>query len=195
MKTILLALTILAAAHTSARASKKLFLDVHELGKVTMKDVAAAHQLDLAAARKHGVDFKAFWVDEKEGKVYCLAEAPSAEALSLTHKEAHGGVPKAILEVSADNLSWKPSPGRKLFLDAHHAGPGKVTAKAVAAAHEKDLATQGKYDVKYLNYWVDEKSGTVMCLSEAPDADSAVAVHREAHGMVPDSIAEVSEGR
>jgi hypothetical protein len=176
-------------------ATKKLYMDVHELGKVTAKDVAEAHKKDLATEGKYSVDFKAYWVDEKEGKVYCLAEAPSADAMKSVHAEAHGLVPKAIMEVTGDNMSWVPAAGKKLFMDVHHLGAGKVTAEAVAEAHKKDLAVEGKYDVKYLDYWVDETTGTVMCLSEAPDADAAIKVHKEAHGLVPDSIAEVSEGR
>jgi hypothetical protein len=45
-----------------------------------------------------------------------------------------------IMEVTADNASWKPTPNAKLYLDVHHLGAGKVTARDVAAAHEKDLA-------------------------------------------------------
>lgn len=83
----------------------------------------------------------------------------------------------------------------KLFLDVHHLGAGKVTAEAVASAHQKDLAAQAKHNVKYLNYWLDAESGTVMCLAEAPSAEAAMQVHREAHGLIPDSIEEVFEGR
>jgi len=34
----------------------------------------------------------------------------------------------------------------------------------------------------------------VFCLVEAPDKEAAIAVHREAHGLVADSIVEVKEG-
>ncbi len=34
-----------------------------------------------------------------------------------------------------------------------------------------------------------------MCLVEAPSAEAAIAVHKEAHGLLPDSIERVSEGR
>jgi hypothetical protein len=188
-----------AATKTRAEAAttKRLFLDVHELGKgkVTAKDVAGAHQKDLATEGKYGVHYKAYWVDEKEGKVYCLAEAPSAQALDTVHRKAHGLVAKTIMEVTSDNMSWTPTPGMKLYMDVHRLGPGKVTAKDVAGAHKKDLAVEDKHQVKYLNYWFDAESGTVMCLSEAPSEEAALAVHKEAHGLMPDSIEEVSEGR
>ena len=91
--------------------------------------------------------------------------------------------------------NWVPTPGLKLYLDVHHLGAGKVTAKDVAAAHKKDLAVGPKHNVKFLNYWLDAATGTVVCLSEAPSADAAVSVHREAHGLIPASIEEVQEGR
>jgi len=34
-----------------------------------------------------------------------------------------------------------------------------------------------------------------MCLSEAPSAQAALDVHKEAHGLMPQSIEEVSEAR
>jgi hypothetical protein len=186
-----------ARATPAATPGKKLFLDVHELGKgkVTVQDVAGAHQKDLATEGRYGVDYKAYWVDEKEGKVYCLAEAPSAEAASAVHREAHGLIAHKIMEVTADNGNWAPTPGSKLYLDTHHLGAGKVTAKDLAGAHQKDLIVGARHNVKYLNYWLDARSGTVMCLVEAPSAEAAVAVHKEAHGLVPDAIEEVSEGR
>jgi Protein of unknown function (DUF4242) len=78
-----------------------------------------------------------------------------------------------------------------LFLDTHTI-PG-VTASGVAQAHAADLATQGGYGVNYLRYWLDEEAGKVFCLVEAPDAETAARVHREAHGMVADEIYSVSE--
>ena len=184
-------------ASANPAAPKKLFLDVHELGKgkVKAKDVAEAHKKDLATQGKYGVEYKAYWVDEKAGKIYCLAEGPSATAIDTVHKQAHGLVASKIMEVTSDNMSWVPTPGMKLYMDVHHLGAGKVTASDVAGAHQKDLAVEGKRHVKYLNYWLDADSGTVMCLSEAPSAEAAIAVHKEAHGLIPDSIEEVSEGR
>ena len=48
--------------------------------------------------------------------------------------------------------------------------------------------------MEYLRYWVDEKDGKVFCLAQAPSADAAIAVHREAHGLLADRIIEVVEG-
>ena len=80
-----------------------------------------------------------------------------------------------------------------LFMDVHHHVEG-LTAEAVAGAHQRDLEVQGRYGVDYKQYWFDEASGKVFCLVEAPDADSAAAVHREAHGLVADEITPVNQG-
>jgi len=80
-----------------------------------------------------------------------------------------------------------------LFLDVHNHIEG-LTADAVAHAHQADLATQAKHDVKYLRYWFNEQSGKVFCLIEAPSKEAAIAVHREAHGLVADDLIEVTEG-
>ena len=80
-----------------------------------------------------------------------------------------------------------------LFMDIHDHVPG-LTKEAVAGAHQKDLETQGKHNVKYLQYWYNDKTGQVFCLVEAPNKEAAIAVHREAHGLVADQIFEVVEG-
>jgi hypothetical protein len=80
-----------------------------------------------------------------------------------------------------------------LYLDTHKKIPG-LTAESVARAHAADLAVQGKHGVKYLRYWYDEATGKVFCLAEAPSVEKAIAVHREAHGLLADEIAEVTEG-
>jgi hypothetical protein len=80
-----------------------------------------------------------------------------------------------------------------LFMDVHNKVDG-LTADAVAGAHQRDLEVQDGHDVKYLKYWFDEGSGRVFCLVEAPNAEAAIAVHREAHGLLADDITQVQEG-
>ena len=79
------------------------------------------------------------------------------------------------------------------YMDVHTV-EGGVTAADVAGAHQADLETQTKYGVNYKHYWVDETAGKIFCLVDAPDAETSVTVHREAHGLVADEIYEVSEG-
>jgi hypothetical protein len=78
-----------------------LYMDVHNMeGGVSAADVAGAHQADLATQAAHGVEYKRYWVDEKQGKIFCLVEAPSADAANTVHREAHGLVADEIYEVS-----------------------------------------------------------------------------------------------
>lgn len=81
-----------------------------------------------------------------------------------------------------------------LFMDVHEKLPDGATAADVAGAHEADLKIQADHGVKYLRYWVDEKEGKVFCLVEAPSAEAAATVHKEAHGLVADKLFEVIEG-
>ncbi len=80
-----------------------------------------------------------------------------------------------------------------LFMDVHDV-QGGVAMEDVAKAHIADLQAQDEYDVRYLRYWVDESAGRIFCLVEAPSADAAAAVHRQAHGLVADHIYRVQEG-
>jgi hypothetical protein len=81
-----------------------------------------------------------------------------------------------------------------LFMDVHEHLPEGATAADVADAHAADLQVQDGYGVDYRKYWVDDAAGKVFCLVEAPDAESAARVHREAHGLVADRIFAVQEG-
>jgi hypothetical protein len=79
-----------------------------------------------------------------------------------------------------------------LFMDTHRLD-GSVTVEDVAKAHMADLQEQGKHDVSYLRYWVAESEGVIYCLVEAPSADAAIQVHKDAHGLLADDIFQVKE--
>jgi len=173
----------------------KLYIDVHKMpgGKVSFNDVAGAHAKDLAVQDKYGVKFIKYWVDEKNGSIYCLASAADSSDLRKAHSEAHGLLPEQILTVTDGKYATEKS-GKQFFLDVHEFGPGNVSAKDVAGAHAKDLAVQKKYGVNFINYWVDEKSGVVMCLSQAKNEKSIRDTHKEAHGLLPAYIMNVKQG-
>jgi class 3 adenylate cyclase len=79
-----------------------LYMDIHELGDVSAEDVAKAHVADLEAQEKYGVNYLKYWVNEKCGKVFCLVEAPNAEAAHSCHREAHGLVARKIIEIEPE---------------------------------------------------------------------------------------------
>lgn len=76
------------------------------------------------------------------------------------------------------------------YMDIHEI-PGGITADEVAKAHAHDAAVEGKYGVHYHKYWVNERAGKIFCLCEAPNAEAAMQVHREAHGQVAEKIIQV----
>lgn len=195
----LMLLSLIHSLQSSAQgdtAHSNLYLDVHRLpsGKVKFADVSAAHQKDLAVQQKYNVNFLKYWVDEKKGLVYCLSTAQDSTSIRETHKEAHGLLPSDIMTVK-DGLAGQEKDGRTYFIDIHELGAGNVTAADVAAAHEKDLKVQEKYGVNFINYWVDEKRGVVVCLSQAIKADDVIETHKKAHGLLPSSIEPVKQGQ
>lgn len=77
-----------------------LYMDVHTIeGGVTVADVGQAHLADLRTQDRHDVRYLRYWVDEPNGKVFCLVDSPSADAAATVHREAHGLVADDIFEV------------------------------------------------------------------------------------------------
>lgn len=76
-----------------------------------------------------------------------------------------------------------------IFLDRHNLTG--LTAADIAEAHRKDLEIQARYGVRFLTYWFDQQRGTGFCLIDAPDAETAMQVHDEAHGDVARDVIEV----
>jgi len=76
-----------------------LYMEVHNLPGVTAEDAAKAHAADLATQEEFGADFQRYWVNEQQGKVFCLIDAPSPEAAISVHRKAHGLVADDIFLV------------------------------------------------------------------------------------------------
>ena len=65
------------------------FMDVHTSMKgVTAEQLHEAHNADLAIQDEEGVNFKQAWADPNTGHVFCLSEAPSADAVQRIHQRA-----------------------------------------------------------------------------------------------------------
>jgi hypothetical protein len=77
-----------------------LYMDVHNIEDgVTCDAVRDAHAKDVEIQDDHGVNYKGYWVSEEAGKIFCLVEAPDAEAANRVHRESHGLVADEIYEV------------------------------------------------------------------------------------------------
>ena len=66
------------------------FMDVHSgMKNITPESLRAEHQKDLEQQRsERDVNFVKAWADPKAGKVFCLVEAPSKEAVQRVHERA-----------------------------------------------------------------------------------------------------------
>lgn len=65
------------------------FMDVHHgMQGITGEQLQKAHEADLAVEKEEGVHFQRAWADPESGTVYCLSEAPSAEAVQRVHERA-----------------------------------------------------------------------------------------------------------
>ncbi len=64
-------------------------------------------------------------------------------------------------------------------------------AAEIASAHIKDLSLQAKFGIQFLNYWFDYERQHAFCMVRGPNRDAVEAVHRAAHGMIPNQVIEV----
>jgi AraC-like DNA-binding protein len=77
-----------------------------------------------------------------------------------------------------------------IYMDVHIV-PG-VKSKDVAEAHRLDLLHQDEYGCKCMTYWIDEERESIFCLIDAPDKEAVKEMHKNAHGLLPNKIIEVS---
>jgi Protein of unknown function (DUF4242) len=47
------------------------------------------------------VNYRQYWVDEADGKVFCLVDAPDKETATRVHREASGLEAHTLYEVTA----------------------------------------------------------------------------------------------
>ncbi len=65
------------------------FMDIHHGMKgITAEQLDQVHKADLAVEKEEGVHFERAWADPDTGTVYCLSDAPSAEAVRRVHERA-----------------------------------------------------------------------------------------------------------
>lgn len=78
-----------------------LYMDVHNIdGPVKVADVEGAHAADLKTQDEFDVHYLRYWVDEEHSKIFCLVDAPDADAAAAVHRKAHGLVADEIYPVA-----------------------------------------------------------------------------------------------
>jgi class 3 adenylate cyclase len=107
-----------------------LYMDIHDIHGTSEEEVAKAHAADLETQRKYGVEYVKYWFNESRGKLFCLVDAPSAEAAICVHREAHGMVAERIIEVEPELAEG--------FLGGGETSPSGVVLVPGSAGKERD---------------------------------------------------------
>lgn len=82
-----------------------LYMDIHTIDPETpWENIAQAHLKDMAVQGDYDVDYKKYWFNKDCGKLFCLVEAPSADAAHCVHQHAHGLLAEKLIEVDPDLL-------------------------------------------------------------------------------------------
>lgn len=107
------------------------YMDIHEIsGGVSAEDVAKAHAQDVKVQSKYGVSYHKYWVNEKEGKIFCLCHAPNAEAAKQVHREAHGLVAEKVIQVEPEVAD--------LFMGGSEVNPAGAVVLPGGSADDRD---------------------------------------------------------
>jgi class 3 adenylate cyclase len=108
------------------------YMDVHNLQEATALQVEQHHAADLAEQGNYGVTFLKYWFNESQGKGFCLVDAPSAEAVQLVHREAHGRIAEKLIEVQPELVD--------AFLGGSETSPSGAAVLPGSAGNERDPA-------------------------------------------------------
>jgi class 3 adenylate cyclase len=74
-------------------------MDRHDFVGLTAEEAATMHLKDIEVQGRFGVQFLTYWFDYDRQTNFCLAKAPSGEAVEAVHRESHGSVPGRVIEV------------------------------------------------------------------------------------------------
>ena len=78
------------------------FMDIHSgFVGVTAQQLREAHDRDLEIEQEEGVHFERAWLDPVRGKAFCLATAPTREAVMRIHERA-GHPTREIYELTVE---------------------------------------------------------------------------------------------
>jgi len=153
-----------------------LYMDIHNVPGATPEALKAAHDADLAVQDKHHVCYHKYWLNEAAGKVFCLVEAPNAEAAAAVHAEAHGLLAEKIIEVDPDMADG-------LF------GPGEVNgAGAVLLPDRVGTRDSGVRSILF----TDIVGSTEMC---SKHGDDAAIIMLNVHDRIVRSALGANNGR
>lgn len=152
-----------------------LYMDLHKgMHGVKIEALEQTHMLDVAVQDMHHVKYHKFWVNEENGTVFCLIEAPNKEACSACHAEAHGNLACEIIEVHPSDI-------------ASFLGPDN-TARTGMAVHP-----DGKIDSAVRTFLFTDIVGSTNLTEEYGDI-MAMTILRKHNEIVRDNL-HINNGR
>lgn len=94
-----------------------LFIDLHIDHNLTSDLVKQCHVADKAIQAKFGVTYLQILLNEPQGYLFCLVDAPDKEACAKVHQEAHGNIACNVLEITQSDFSALLANKQKNALD------------------------------------------------------------------------------
>jgi class 3 adenylate cyclase len=85
--------------HVRHPAWVPFYMDRHDFTGLTAAQAALMHLKDMEVQGQFGVKFLTYWFDDERQTAYCLAKAPSGDAVEAVHRLSHGSVPGHVMEV------------------------------------------------------------------------------------------------
>jgi class 3 adenylate cyclase len=99
-----------------------MYMDIHEVRGATAEDVAKAHIADVKTQAKYGVEYHKYWLNESNGKIFCLVASKIIEVAPEIAEEFLGGTEvnpagAALVPGSTGNDDRDPGIRTVLFTD------------------------------------------------------------------------------
>ncbi len=162
-----------------------LFMDIHKFDDISVDVVKKAHTIFKSVQDQYGVKYHQFWINKKEGLVFCLVEGPDKETCQLVHQTAHCSMACNIVEVEPGlfklfmgNSSRKDSETVLKDFNYQHIMVVKFLGKISQATHEKYLNPFVPFKLKKLiTDKVAKFDGRII---ERPLEDCIVAIFNDA---------------
>lgn len=114
-----------------------LFIDLHVDNNLTPDLVRQCHVADKDVQDKYGVRYLQILLNESQGYLFCLAEAPDKESCARVHQEAHGNIACNVLEITETDFTALLANKQKNALDLtlNHDGTLDTGMRAILAVH------------------------------------------------------------
>lgn len=150
-----------------------LYMDIHTVDpEATWEDVAKAHYADMEVQDQYDVDYLKYWFNKDCGKLFCLVNAPSAEAAQCVHEQAHGLLAEKLIEVDPELIDG--------FM-----GDSPVNNGGAALYLGATSETQRDPGVRTIMF-TDIVDSTAMCSEHGDDA--AIAMLKAHDGVVREAL-------